>query len=203
MACKSGYGWVKPANYMKNNASILPSSMFPMITSCFSGTELSFPPMRRASASSGIPLHLLSCSGENRSDNTCQFLCRKSLLFLFISAKILFFSELFSTTNWISSFPVLSSMICFMLNYWIHKIFRLKKWHMCHFFSLRKFDFRLIHPNSSLSCNILGITGTGKLIHSSLTTHFFELSRVPTTDDPASTPVDDDRPFWEVRRPSP
>ena len=46
---------------------------------------------------------------------------------------------------------------------------------------------------------------TGEFIcgYSSLTTHFFELSRVPTTDDPASTPVDDDRPFWEVRGPSP
>ena len=39
--------------------------------------------------------------------------------------------------------------------------------------------------------------GTGEFIcgYSSLTTHFFELSRIPTTDDPASTPVDDDRPF--------
>ena len=34
-------------------------------------------------------------------------------------------------------------------------MFRLKKWHTCHFFSLKTFDFRLIHLNSSLSCNIL------------------------------------------------
>ncbi len=40
--------------------------------------------------------------------------------------------------------------------------------------------------------------GTGEFIcgYCSLTTHFFELSRIPTIDDPSSTPVEDDRPFF-------